>query len=131
MTGPEPPPREPPRNAGWEPDPEGDRRRVEDLDQRLKAARGPVEEPRQSNAMSRRQTNVAYRVLADMIAGLLAGGFSGYWLDRWLGSAPFALATCLVLGFAVGAYNAWRAIREYSEGTAQETGRGESDRRRP
>ena len=127
MTDQQPPPREPPRNAGWEPDPEGDRQRVDDLDRRLKAARGTAEKPRQSNVMSHRQTNVAYRVLADMIAGLLAGGFLGYWIDRWRDSSPYALVTCLVLGFGIGVYNAWRAIREYSE----EMTKGDSNRRLP
>lgn len=96
------------------PDPEADRRRVDDLDARLKAARGKVEKPRQSSGMSHRQTGVAYRVLVDMIAGLLVGGFLGYWLDRWLGWTPYALVTGLVVGFAAGANNAWRAIRVYS-----------------
>jgi ATP synthase protein I len=127
LTGQEPPPREPPPNAGGEPDPEGARRRVEDIDQRLKAARGTVEKPRQSNAMSQRQTGVAYRVLVDMIAGLLLGGFLGYWLDRWLGWAPYSLVTGLVLGFVGGANNAWRAIRQYSSEAAKD----ESNRRLP
>ncbi|TAJ27542.1 MAG: F0F1 ATP synthase subunit I [Reyranella sp.] len=99
------------------PDPEADRRRVDELDARLRAARGKVEKSRQSNGIggvSHRQTGVAYRVLVDMIAGLLVGGFLGYWLDRWLGWAPFSLVTGLVLGFAAGANNAWRAIRVYS-----------------
>jgi ATP synthase protein I len=77
--------------------------------------------------MSQRQTGVAYRVLVDMIAGLLLGGFLGYWLDRWLGWAPYALVTGLILGFIGGVNNAWRAIREYSEAAA----RGENDRRLP
>ena len=127
MTDQQPPPREPARNAGWEPDSEGHRRRVEDIDQRLKAARGTVEKPRQSNAMSQRQTGVAYRVLVDMIAGLLLGGFLGYWLDRWLGWTPWALVSGLILGFIGGVNNAWRAIREYSAAAA----RGDNDRRLP
>ena len=112
------------------PDPEGDRRRVEDLDARLKAARGQVEKQRPSdgpsNRMSHRETGVAYRVLVDMIAGLLVGGFLGYWLDRWLGWAPFSLVTGLVLGFVAGANNAWRAIRAYSAAA----GRGDDEGRR-
>ena len=127
MTDQQPPPREPARNAGGEPDTEAHRRRVEDIDQRLKAARGTAEKPRQSNAMSQRQTGVAYRVLVDMIAGLLLGGFLGYWLDRWLGWAPWALVVGLILGFIGGVNNAWRTIRDYSAAAA----RGDNDRRLP
>ena len=104
------------------PDPAGDRQRVDDLDARLKAARGKAEKPRQNSdqsGMSQRQTGVAYRVLADMIAGLLVGAFLGYWLDRWLGWAPYSLVTGLVLGFVAGANNAWRAIRIYSDEAAK------------
>jgi len=124
LTEPTPPNREPARDAGREPDPDGDRRRVEDIDRRLKAARGTVEKPRQSSGMSHRQTGVAYRVMVDMIAGLLVGGFLGYWLDRWLGWAPYALVTGLVVGFAAGVNNAWRAIRQYSKDAAGGNGGG-------
>ena len=111
-------------------DPEGARRGVEEMDAKLKAARAanpkpsPSEAP--SNVMSQRQTGVAYRVLVDMIAGLLVGGFLGYWLDRWLGWAPYSLVTGLVLGFVAGANNAWRAIRAYSKDAAG-TGVGGDD----
>jgi ATP synthase protein I len=100
-------------------DSEGARRRVEEMDEKLKAARAANPKPSHneppSNLMSQRQTGVAYRVLVDMIAGLLVGGFLGYWLDRWLGWAPYSLVTGLVVGFVAGANNAWRAIRAYSK----------------
>jgi len=72
--------------------------------------------------MSHRQTGVAYRVLVDMIAGLLVGGFLGYWLGRWLGWAPYALIGGLIVGFAAGVNNAWRAIRVYSDDVAKGNG---------
>jgi ATP synthase protein I len=99
-------------------DPAGTRQRLEERDAKLRAARAanpkPSENQPPSNVMSQRQTGVAYRVLVDMIAGLLVGGFLGYWIDRWLGWAPYALVAGLVLGFVAGANNAWRAIRAYS-----------------
>jgi ATP synthase protein I len=109
-------------------DPAGDRRRVEDLQARLRAARekealrNPAKGP--ESGMSHRQTGVAYRVLVDMIAGLLVGGFIGYWLDRWLSWTPYSLIVGLIVGFAAGVNNAWRAIRVYSE----EAGRSEADK---
>ena len=100
-------------------DPEADRRRIDELDAQLKKARGTVEKPREPAAVSHRQTAVAYRVLVDMIAGLLVGGFLGYWLDRWLGWAPYGLIGGLIVGFAAGVNNAWRAIRVFSEDVAK------------
>ena len=99
-------------------DPEADRRRIDELDAQLKKARGTVEKPREPAAVSHRQTAVAYRVMVDMIAGLLVGGFLGYWLDRWLGWAPYGLIGGLIVGFAAGVNNAWRAIRAFSEDAA-------------
>ena len=100
-------------------DPEADRRRIDELQAQLKKARGTVEKPRESSAVSHRQTAIAYRVMVDMIAGLLVGGFLGYWLDRWLGWAPFALIGGLIVGFAAGVNNAWRAIRRFSDDAAK------------
>ena len=100
-------------------DPEADRRRIDELDAQLKKARGTVEKPREPAAVSHRQTAVAYRVMVDMIAGLLVGGFLGYWLDRWLGWAPYGLIGCLILGFAAGVNNVRRAIRVFSDDAAK------------
>jgi ATP synthase protein I len=96
-------------------DPEGERKRMDDLDARLKKARGTGVKPTQDMRVSHRETGVAYRILVDMIAGLLVGGFIGYWLDRWQGWAPYSLIVGLIVGFAAGANNAWRAIRSYSD----------------
>ncbi|MBM3649284.1 MAG: hypothetical protein FJX11_15990 [Alphaproteobacteria bacterium] len=119
------------------PDPESDRRRLDKLDAELKAVRATVDKQRPgdgksatSSGMSHRQTGVAYRVLVDMIAGLLVGGFLGYWLDRWLGWTPYGLVMGLLLGFVAGANNAWRAIRDYSRDAATGNG-GDRDRRLP
>ena len=111
-------------------DPSGDRSRVDRIEAELREARArnpkaPAESG-SGSGMSHRQTGVAYRVLVDMIAGLLVGGFLGYWLDRWLGSQPYSLIVGLLVGFAAGINNAWRAIRVY---TAQ--AEGERDNRLP
>jgi ATP synthase protein I len=113
-------------------DPSGDRQRLEEIDAKLRAARAASPKPSQneppSNLMSQRQTGVAYRILVDMIAGLLVGGFLGYWLDRWLGWTPYSLVAGLVLGFVAGVNNAWRAIRAYSKDAA---GGDDGNRRLP
>jgi len=124
----------PPQNGPPERDPEDARRRVEEMDAKLKAARAANPKPRHneapSNLMSQRQTGVAYRVLVDMIAGLLVGGFLGYWLDRWLGWTPYSLVTGLVVGFVAGVNNAWRAIRAYSKDAAAMGDGGDDGNRR-
>ena len=102
-------------------DPHGDRRRVDELDARLKAARQQTaEKPAAGNRAAHRELNIAYRVMVDMIAGLLLGGFFGYWLDRWTGWSPYSMIAMILLGFAAGANNAWRTIRTLSERAAKD-----------
>lgn len=94
-----------------------DRKRLDELDVRLRAARKGPERP--AGGSAQRQASIAYRVLIEMMVGLGVGGVGGWWLDRWLGTSPFLLAACLLTGFAAGALNAYRAIRGY---TASVTG---------
>jgi ATP synthase protein I len=91
---------------------DGDRKRLDDLDGRLREARKGSEPP--ARASTHRELGVAYRVMVEMIAGVGVGGFLGWWLDRWLGTAPLLLVALLLLGFAAGATNAYRAIRQYT-----------------
>jgi len=104
--------------------PDDDRRKIDELDSRLRQQRQNTAKPGssggQASGVSHRQTAVAYRVLVDMIAGLLVGGFLGYWLDRWLGLAPWGLVTFLIVGFVAGANNAWRAIRRFQADANEE-----------
>lgn len=122
-------------NSNHDRDPERDRRRVDDLQARLRAARENEEKRRPKSAlesgMSHRQTGVAYRVLVDMIAGLLVGGLVGYWIGRWAGWTPYSLVVGLILGFAGGVNNAWRAIRAYSEEANKEGSERGGDKRLP
>lgn len=91
---------------------DGDRKRLDDLDGRLREARKGSEPPARSS--TQREMGVAYRVLVEMIAGVGVGGFLGWWLDSWLGTAPILLLGLIFLGFAGGAMNAYRAIRQYN-----------------
>ena len=93
---------------------DGDRKRLDELDDRLREARKGSEPP--ARASAQRELGVAYRVMVEMIAGVGVGGFLGWWLDHWLGTAPLLLVGLIVLGFAAGAMNAYRAIRQYTAG---------------
>ena len=97
----------------------GDRKRLDDLDSRLRAAREGTE-PRRRPASNQRQMSFAYRVLIEMVVGVAVGGFLGWWLDRWLGTAPILLVVMLFVGFAAGALNAYRASQAYVAGLSQD-----------
>ena len=99
-------------------DADGDRKRLDDLDSRLREARKGPEQP--ARGSTRREMSFAYRVLVEMIAGLGFGAFVGWWLDSWLGTRPILLVVMILLGFAAGALNAYRASQAYTAGTQDE-----------
>jgi len=51
----------------------------------------------------------AFRMSAEFMAGVIAGGGLGWLFDRWLGTSPWGLIVFLMLGFAAGIYNVMRA----------------------
>lgn len=96
-------------------DADGDRKRLDDLETRLRAARGgPEQQPRP--ASMQREIGFAYRVLIEMAVGIGFGAFAGWWLDRWLGTRPILMVAMILLGFAAGMLNAYRASQAYSAG---------------
>ncbi len=85
----------------------------EDFERRLKTAQasrskrpGSKDEARQS------AFGQAFRLSTEMVAGVLVGGFIGWVLDEWLGTAPWFLLVFFFLGIAAGILNAVRAARE-------------------
>ena len=67
--------------------------------------------PSDSSALGR-----AFRMSAEFVAGVIAGGGLGWLFDRWLGTSPWGLIVFLMLGFAAGVYNVVRAAAAGSGG---------------
>ena len=51
---------------------------------------------------------VAFRLSAELVAGVLVGSAIGYLLDWWLGTSPWGLIVFFLLGFAAGVLNVLR-----------------------
>ncbi len=51
-----------------------------------------------------------------LVAATVVGLALGYWLDRWLGSAPWLTMLCTLLGIAAGYVQIIRAVREGDNG---------------
>lgn len=66
----------------------------------------------------------------EMVAAVLTWGGVGWLVDRWLGTAPWALAAGLVLGNACGVYLLWLHSRspEEVERAVQRTRRTKGER---
>ena len=74
------------------------------LDRKRPAAPPPGAASSEPSAMGR-----AFRMSAEFVAGVVAGGMLGWLCDRWLGTRPWGLIVFLMLGFAAGVYNVMRA----------------------
>jgi ATP synthase protein I len=60
-----------------------------------------------------RAMTLGFRVLSELIAGVLIGMAIGWQLDRWLSTGPWLMIVFLFLGTAAGVFN---VIRSASQG---------------
>ena len=89
-------------------------RKLSDLGTRIDKAAAPrvsaasaEDEQARSRAMG-----MGFSIAAQLVAGVGVGGAIGYFLDRWLGTAPWLMVLFLGLGFAAGMMNVIRTARE-------------------
>jgi ATP synthase protein I len=84
------------------------KRRLHDLEDKVRDARTRYE-PQSSQAQDRGTAmGEALKLATEMIAGVAVGGFIGWTLDRWLGTAPILMVVFLILGAAAGILNVIR-----------------------
>jgi ATP synthase protein I len=86
------------------------------LSQKIDAQRGrPAaggEAERESAASQRgwqKAMSLGFRVVSELVAGIVVGGGIGYLIDRWLGTKPFLLILFGLLGTAGGFWNIIRS----------------------
>jgi ATP synthase protein I len=86
--------------------------RLKSLDARLGQA---TADRRQTEGSHTRATSdskalgQAFRLSAEFVSGVVAGGIVGWLVDRLFGIAPLGLIVCLILGFCAGMLNLLRA----------------------
>jgi ATP synthase protein I len=51
----------------------------------------------------------AFRLSAEFVSGVAAGGIVGWLVDKLFGTSPWGLIICLILGFCAGMLNLMRA----------------------
>ena len=87
------------------------KRRLHDLEGRVRDARAR-HEPAPQNGQSRGTAmGQALKLSTEMIAGVAVGGFIGWSLDRWLGTAPALMVLFLFLGGAAGIISVVRSAQ--------------------
>ncbi|RFB78872.1 AtpZ/AtpI family protein [Methylovirgula sp. 4M-Z18] len=67
---------------------------------------------------SGRALNMAFRVLAEFVAGILVGVFLGWVFDSWLGTWPFMLIVFSMLGMLSGFWNIYRIAVAQQKGNS-------------
>lgn len=84
--------------------------KLDTVDERIAA-----EKPKEADEARGRAMGIAFRIATDLVAGVAVGGFIGWALDQWLGTAPLLLIVFLLLGIAAGLRNSVRAARKLQE----------------
>ena len=93
-------------------DPGSIRQRLDNLGEQLAEAKSrhapvPGPEPQGQGAA----LGQALRLGIELVAGVAVGGFIGWWLDRFLGTAPLLMVVFLGLGAAAGIMNVVRTAK--------------------
>jgi ATP synthase protein I len=94
-------------------DDDPDERRLAELGNRLQKARGNTEIRPQQGPQS--QMGIAFRLVADLLAGVIVGGGIGWALDRVFETSPILLIVMFLLGVAAGMRNLMRTARELNQ----------------
>ena len=88
-------------------------RRSDNIGKRLDEVKARRMPPPSGNARARGEAFAkAFRFVAELVVGVGVGGFIGWLLDRWLGTAPWLLVLFVALGFAAGLMNVIRAAQK-------------------
>lgn len=87
--------------------------RAGDLNCRLDEARArhTPPEPAIDQRMRGQAMGQGLRIAVDLVVGVAFGGFIGWWLDQYLGTAPWLMVLMLILGFTAGMMNVIRTAR--------------------
>ena len=85
--------------------------RLKSLDARISqaSAHRAESEPRARPTSDSSALGQAFRLSAEFVAGVAAGGILGWIVDRLFGISPWGLIVCLILGFCAGMLNLMRA----------------------
>jgi len=104
-----------------------DDERLKALDERLSALKKTQtpEQPRADEHYS--QAQQGWRMVIELVAGIVIGFFIGYGLDLLLGTLPIMLVIFVLLGFAAGVRTMMRTAKEVQDAQAVEAARKKRD----
>ena len=84
----------------------------EELEKQINAAieqdKKTKNEPKNGVTKDLRGMNKGLRAGSELLGAVIVGAVIGYWLDRFLGTAPLFMIILLFIGFVTGFYNIYR-----------------------
>ena len=86
--------------------------RLKSLDVRIEQASAQRKEAKESQSRPSSDTNAvgqAFRLSAEFVSGVIAGGIIGWIVDRLFSTSPWGLVICVILGFCAGMFNLLRS----------------------
>lgn len=93
-----------------DPDDRSEAERLRALEERIARARGVDAKPHMEEHYS--QAQLAWRMVIELVAGLMIGFGIGYGLDALFGTMPIFLVLFIFLGLAAGINTMLRSARE-------------------
>jgi ATP synthase protein I len=93
--------------------------RLKRLEDRIDAARASRVEPVSRVGAKYTQSSLAWRMVTELVAGMLLGLGVGWGLDSLFGTRPVFLVLFVLLGFAAGIRVMLRTAAEVREGRAE------------
>ena len=87
------------------------KRRASELGKRLDEVQARKAPQHGDNRARGAAMGEAFKIVGELVVGVVVGGGIGWVLDRQLGTAPWLLVLFLVLGFAAGMSNVIRTAR--------------------
>jgi len=107
---------------------QADAERLKALEARIAAAKAAVEGPRKLGEDGHHKAQLAWRMVIELVAGLLIGFGIGYGLDSLFGTMPIFLVLFILAGFAAGVKTMLRSAQEMQTRDAQQMGAGQETR---
>ena len=111
---------------------DSDRDRLEALRRRIGAARQTGDEAERTDPAREEHytlANYAWRMVTELVAGLLVGFGIGYGLDVLFGTAPILLVIFTLAGMAAGVQTMLRTAREMERKRAEQAQADEGQKR--
>jgi len=93
--------------------------RLKRLEDRIERARASRAEPPSRAAAKFTQSSLAWRMVSELVAGMLLGLGVGWGLDSLFGTLPVFLVLFVLLGFAAGVRVMMRTAAEVRMGKAE------------